>query len=177
MNKPLPPALQAAQKQAAIDRGDPLPVDLLDLDDALEGVALGTAIASLEAQDKAQQPTAHTPLTLQREQQTALLRWLNENNLLRVQALPLPANRVTLTAHNTQHTWGTECWAWLQDHVGVHAEHGTLPKCWENPNRNDIVFTWPEMRDCNDWIAWAKAMRTQVLARYPTIQCFVEIEF
>jgi hypothetical protein len=176
----LPPALEKAQRQAAIDRGDaPVSVvDALDMDEALEEIAVGTAIASLAAQDKAQAPVeAPSPLSLDRPAQTALLRWLKENNLLREpKPMPLAAIKLTFTVHNTLHTWGLDAWNYFQDTVGVHMENSKLPRCYQNPNRNDIVFWWEDVKDCNEWIVWARAERAKGLNRYPNIQIFVEIE-
>jgi hypothetical protein len=170
----LPPALQAAQQRAAQERGDPLPVDLLDLDEALEEVAVGTAIASLEAQVKAQQPAVPTPLTLERTAQTALMRWLKENNLLQTKALPLPVDTATITIHNTQRLWGREHWDYFQRVVGEHTEHGQTPRCGNNAN--EIMFWWEKLQDCNGWIAWAKALRTKALERYPAITITIDVE-
>ena len=171
----LPPALVAAQKQAALERGDPLPVDSLDIGDALEEVAVGVAIKSLVDQDTAQtpQPTEIKPLTLERTAQTALLRWLNENNLLRIKIAPLPADTTTFTVHNTQRLWGREHWDYFQKHIGEHAEQGQMPRC--SNSMNEIAFWWEKLQDCNKWIAWAKAERAKALERYPAVIITIDI--
>ena len=119
-------------------------------------------------------PVEYTPLTLGREEQTALLRWLNENNLLRSKLVPLPANTVTIAVHNVQRLWGNEHWDYFQRVVGEYAYEGHTPRCGNNSN--EMMFWWEKLQDANRWIAWAKAVRAKALERYPAVTITVGVE-
>jgi hypothetical protein len=176
----LPPALQAAQQRAAVERGDPLPIDQIDMTGAMLEIAREAALASLTEQDKAQTPIQpeRTPLTLKREEQTALLRWLEENNLLRVRALPLLVTRAVFHVYGVQLTTDTlGCWYYFQDTVGTVTEYGKQLEPYKHPNMNELFFTWGKMQDANKWVAWAKAMRDTALKNFPMLTISIEIEF
>jgi hypothetical protein len=181
MNKPLPPGIVAAQQRAAEERGDPKPIEqyAAGIDTSLGDVALRTALDKLVDKhiSKTVEEAVKAQTDAERLEDDALMAHIKSLGLLREpKPMPLPALKVTFTAHNTQHTWGFACWNYFQDTVGSHKIQGKLPRCYENPNRNDIAFWWDDVADCNDWIVWARAERTNGLNKYPNIQIYIDIE-
>jgi len=135
----------------------------------------------LKAQDEhmrtAQEAARQQDYTLDDADKLVILRLAKQLGYTREpKPLALPAARVTFQAHNIQHIWGFDCWDYMQRMIGEHAEHGQKPKCYQDPNRNDITFWWLNLRDCGDWVQWAKAERAEALERYPTITIFLTVD-
>ena len=181
MTTKLPPALVAAQKQAAIERGDPLPVDLLPkqvMADALDEIELRSGLEKFKAQDN------HMKTLEEALQQQPVYSDQDRLVVLRLAKLmgyirgPKPKPAYTLrgnfTVHNTRRLWGTEHWNWLQQHVGTHTQRGTLPSCTND--MDTIYFWWNEIEDHEKRTEWAEALRSQIYDRYTGITVTWSVE-
>ncbi len=172
----LPPALQAAQQRAAQERGDPLPIDKLDISAALNDVVVGTALATLVEQDKTVEQAEQQHFKLEKEAETALYHYLKQLGYIR-EPKPKPTYQIkgTITIDHTTHLWGNDrigLFDFLNRIVGEHKENSQ--KCWSNQRLNgDVTFGWDKVVDRDKFITFAEGVANQVYERYPNSGIYV----
>jgi hypothetical protein len=173
--KPLPPKLLAAQRAAAQERGDPLPIDRLDrvaIASSIDTIELRTRLDSLKA--RYAQASEQLPLT-DEERLIVLVLAKQEGFIPAPKPKPTYQIRGTITVDHTVHLWGNDrivLFDFLNRIMGEHDENGV--KCWSNQRLSgDVVFGWDKIVDKDKFIAFAEDVARQVYERYPDAKMFV----